>query len=176
MTESSSQILQQEPNPQQHDLQEEQPESPIPFEPATQVEFNLDEITFHDNNEVALLYPLHTNSEYLKSVSDVISKCYLREAFTKSLNQYKDYLFEIWYTAKALKNSKVWFSTPTRGILGEVGVNTFRNAIRAHYLSHSTEYVATPPLETIRTWFLTIGYCREIKAKGTLKKSSLPPR
>ncbi|GJW10239.1 hypothetical protein Tco_1576066 [Tanacetum coccineum] len=97
-------------------------------------------------------------------------------AFTRYPNQYKEYLSELWYTAKALKNSKVWFSTPIRGILGKVRVNTFRNAIGAHYLSHSTEYVATPPLETIRAWFSTIGYSEEIRAKGTLRKSCLPPR
>ncbi|GJZ59886.1 retrovirus-related pol polyprotein from transposon TNT 1-94 [Tanacetum coccineum] len=63
-----------------------------------------------------------------------------------------------------------------KGILGEVRVNTFRNAIGAHYLSHSTEYVSTSPLETIRAWFSTIGYRKEIGANGTLKKSCLPPR
>nr|GEU56330.1 uncharacterized mitochondrial protein AtMg00810-like [Tanacetum cinerariifolium] len=52
-----------------------------------------------------------------------------RQAFTRSPNQYKEYLFEFSYTAKALKNLKVWFFTPTRGILGEVRVNTFRTAI-----------------------------------------------
>nr|GEX22129.1 hypothetical protein [Tanacetum cinerariifolium] len=125
MAESSSQILQQEPNPQKQDPQEEQPESLIPFEPAIQVEFKLDEITFHDNNEVALTYKL---------------------------------------------------KIPQKGILGEVGVNIFRNAIGAHYLSYSTKYVATPPLESVRALFFTIGYSREIRAKGTLKESCLPPR
>ncbi|GJX84373.1 hypothetical protein Tco_0335147 [Tanacetum coccineum] len=176
MEKSSLQIPQQELNPQQQDPQEEQPESSIQFEPVTQVEFNLDEITFNDNNEIALLYPSHTNSKYFKSVSDFISKCCLREAFTRFTNQYKEYLFEFWYTSKALKNLKVWFSTPTRGILGEVGVKTFRNAIGAHYLSHFIEYVATPPLETIRAWFWTIRYSGEIRDKGTLRKSCLPPR
>ncbi|GJW56315.1 retrovirus-related pol polyprotein from transposon TNT 1-94 [Tanacetum coccineum] len=80
------------------------------------------------------------------------------------------------YTAKARNNSKVWFSTPTRGIFGEVGVNTFRNAIGAHYLPHSSKYVAPPSIETIRQWFPTIGYGMAVEAKGTLKKSLLPPR
>ncbi|GJV63931.1 hypothetical protein Tco_1474759, partial [Tanacetum coccineum] len=128
--------------------QEEQPESPIPFEPTTQVGFDIEEIIFNPNNEVALLYPPHINSDYFKVVSDFISTCFLRKAFTRSPNQYKDYLSEFWYTAKSLKNSKVWYSTPTRGILGEVGVNTFRNAIRANYLAYSSEYVAPPPIET----------------------------
>ncbi|GJX35362.1 hypothetical protein Tco_0246919 [Tanacetum coccineum] len=47
---------------------------------------------------------------------------------------YKEYLAKFWYSAKALENSKVYFLTPTCGIYGEVGVNTFRNAIGAHYL------------------------------------------
>ncbi|GJW07492.1 hypothetical protein Tco_1569915 [Tanacetum coccineum] len=99
----------------------------------------------------------------------------MKEAFTRTPNQYKEYLFEFWYTAKPLKNSKVWFSTPTGGILGEVRVTTFKNAIGANYLSHSTEYAEVPSLETIRAWFLTIGYSGEIEAKRTLKKNCLPP-
>ncbi|GJT38366.1 retrovirus-related pol polyprotein from transposon TNT 1-94 [Tanacetum coccineum] len=59
--------------------------------------------------------------------------------------------------------------------LGEVGVTTFKNAIGENYLSHSTEYADVPSLETIKEWFSTIGYSREIGAKGTLKKSCLPP-
>nr|GEX75197.1 hypothetical protein [Tanacetum cinerariifolium] len=70
------------------------------------------------------------------------------EAFTRTPNQYKEYMSEFWYTSKTLKNSKVWFSTPTEGIIGE----------------------------TVREWFLTIGYSGEIKAKGTLKKYLLPSR
>ncbi|GJR04214.1 zf-CCHC domain-containing protein [Tanacetum coccineum] len=82
-------------------------ESPIPFEPATQVGFDIEEIIFNPNKEVALLYPPHTNSDYFKVVLDFISKCCLREAFTRTPNQYKEYLSEFWYTAKALKNSKM---------------------------------------------------------------------
>ncbi|GJR54769.1 retrovirus-related pol polyprotein from transposon TNT 1-94 [Tanacetum coccineum] len=54
--------------------------------------------------------------------------------------QYKEYLNEFWYTTKTLEGSKVWVSTPTTGVRGN------------------------------------IGYSREIGAKGTLKKSFLPPR
>ncbi|GKA70435.1 hypothetical protein Tco_0776574, partial [Tanacetum coccineum] len=35
------------------------PESPNPFLPADQVEFNFDQITFTTNNKVVLLYPEH---------------------------------------------------------------------------------------------------------------------
>nr|GEY63255.1 hypothetical protein [Tanacetum cinerariifolium]GFA48245.1 hypothetical protein [Tanacetum cinerariifolium] len=56
---------------------------------------------------------------------------------------YKEYLAEFWYSAKALENYKVSFSVPTGGIYGEVGINTFRNVIGAHYLPHSSEYVAS---------------------------------
>ncbi|GJV05519.1 hypothetical protein Tco_1343175 [Tanacetum coccineum] len=62
---------------------------------------------------------------------------------------YKEYLAESWYSAKALENSKVYFSTPTGGIYGEVGVNTFQNAIGAHYLPHSSEYVAPPSIDLV---------------------------
>nr|GEU39320.1 hypothetical protein [Tanacetum cinerariifolium] len=48
------------------------------------------------------------------------------------------------------------------GIYGEVGLNTFRNAIGAHYLPHSSEYVAPQSVDAVRKWFPTIGYGEEI--------------
>ncbi|GKF47064.1 hypothetical protein Tco_0136866 [Tanacetum coccineum] len=42
------------------------PESPNLFLPADQVEFSFEEIALTTNNEVALLYPSHPNSEYFK--------------------------------------------------------------------------------------------------------------
>nr|GEW97122.1 hypothetical protein [Tanacetum cinerariifolium] len=96
--------------------------------------------------------------------------------FTRPPNMYKEYLAEFWYSAKALKNSKVSFSIPTGGIYKEVVVNTFRNAIGKHYLPRSSEYVAPPSIDVVRHWFPTIGYGEEVFAKGTLKKSLLPPR
>ncbi|GKD67854.1 hypothetical protein Tco_1321944, partial [Tanacetum coccineum] len=118
------------------------------FIPASQVNFNFDEITFTTNNEVALLYPSHPSQEYIKDVSDFISKCCLKEAFTRAPNQYKEYLSEVWYTTKTLDDSKVWISSPTGGVRGDI----------------------------VRPWFATIGYRGDIGAKGTLKKSCLPPR
>nr|GEX57132.1 hypothetical protein [Tanacetum cinerariifolium] len=70
-----------------------------------------------------------------------------RKPFTISLNMYKEYLAEFWYSANALENSKVSFSIPTSGIYGEVGA-----------------------------LFLTIRYGEEVSAKGTLRKRILPPR
>ncbi|GKC22100.1 hypothetical protein Tco_1024250 [Tanacetum coccineum] len=89
---------------------------------------------------------------------------------------YKEYLAKFWYSANALENSKVSFSVTTGGIYGEVGVNTFRNAIGAHYLDHSSEYVAPPSIDIVRPWFETIRYGKTVLVKGTLKKSLLPPR
>ncbi|GJS03212.1 hypothetical protein Tco_0319720 [Tanacetum coccineum] len=71
---------------------------------------------------------------------------------------YKEYLVEFWYSANAFENSKVSFSIPTGGIYGEVGVNTFRNAIGAHYLPHSSEYVAPPSIDVVRHSVPTIEY------------------
>ncbi|GJW33069.1 hypothetical protein Tco_0053101 [Tanacetum coccineum] len=99
-----------------------------------------------------------------------------RKPFTKSLNMFKEYLIEVWYSAKALENSKMYFSAPTCSIYVEVGVNTFRNAIGAHYFPHSSEYVAPASIDIVRPWFETIGYGEAVPAKGTLKKSLLPPR
>ncbi|GJY23328.1 retrovirus-related pol polyprotein from transposon TNT 1-94 [Tanacetum coccineum] len=61
-------------------------------------------------------------------------------------------------------------------LIVELGITTFRNALRAHYLPHSNEYVSPPSLVVVRPWFATIEYNREIGDKGTLKKSCLPPR
>ncbi|GKB36711.1 retrovirus-related pol polyprotein from transposon TNT 1-94 [Tanacetum coccineum] len=82
------------------------------------VEFTFDEITFTTNNEVALIYPDHLNSEYFQIISNIISKCCLMEAFTRAPTQYVKYLAEFWYTAKTLEDSKIWVSTPTGSIKG----------------------------------------------------------
>ncbi|GJR10701.1 retrovirus-related pol polyprotein from transposon TNT 1-94 [Tanacetum coccineum] len=162
--------------PKEEPVNLDRPESPNLFLPATQVEFTFNEITFTANNEVALIYPSHPNQEYFLVVSNFISKCYLKEAFTRAPTQYQEYLREFWYTAKTLEDSKVWVSTPTSRVRGEIGITTFRNAIRAHYLPQSSMYVPPPSITTIRPWFSTIGYNGETGAKGTLKKIYLPLR
>nr|GEW36743.1 hypothetical protein [Tanacetum cinerariifolium] len=100
----------------------------------------------------------------------------LLKPFIKSPNMYQEYQAKFWYSAKALENSKVSFSILTGGIYGEVELNTFRNAIGAHYLPHSSEYVAPPSIDVVRKWISTIGYGEEVSTKGTLRKSLLPPR
>ncbi|GKC14285.1 hypothetical protein Tco_1011067, partial [Tanacetum coccineum] len=87
-----------------------------------QVEFIFEEIYFTINNEVALLYPSHSNLEYFKEVSDFISKCCLKEAFIRASTQYKEYLSKFWYTTKILDDSKIWVSTPTGGIREDIDV------------------------------------------------------
>ncbi|GKF55830.1 hypothetical protein Tco_0166170, partial [Tanacetum coccineum] len=77
---------------------------------------------------------------------------------------------EFSHLAKALENSKVSFSIPTGGIYGEVGLNTFRNVIGAHYLPHSSEYVAPQSIDVIRKWFPMIGYGEEEDIILKLKK------
>ncbi|GJS66649.1 hypothetical protein Tco_0681213 [Tanacetum coccineum] len=77
------------------------------------------------------------------------------------------------YTLKALENFRIWVSTPIGGIIGEIGITIFKNAIEAHY---SDTYVDSPSLVVVRPWFAKIGYNGEIGVKGTLKKSCLPPR
>ncbi|GKD66569.1 hypothetical protein Tco_1308677, partial [Tanacetum coccineum] len=72
-----------------------------------QVEFTFNDIAFTTNNEVALLYPSHPNQEYFKDVSDFISKCCLKEAFTRAPTQYKEYLSKFWFTAKEDLNHKL---------------------------------------------------------------------
>ncbi|GJS13444.1 hypothetical protein Tco_0407916 [Tanacetum coccineum] len=106
--------------PKEEPVTLDRPERPYPFLPADQIEFTFDEIAFTTNNKVALLYPSHPNSKYFREVSDFISKCYLKEAFTKALTQYKEYLCEFLYTAKTLDDSKIWVFTPTSGIRGDI--------------------------------------------------------
>nr|GEX65407.1 hypothetical protein [Tanacetum cinerariifolium] len=122
----------------------DKPESPNLFLHVTQVDFTFDEIAFTTNNEVALIYPSHPNQEYFMAVSDFISKCCLKEVFTRAPTQYKEYLSEFWYTAKTLDNSKIWVSTPTCGVRREICITTFRNALNVHYIPHSTMYVPPP--------------------------------
>ncbi|GJR00132.1 hypothetical protein Tco_0523116 [Tanacetum coccineum] len=119
-------------------------------------------------SDVGHVYHLSTDVGGLSGLS--------REPFTKSPNMYKEYLAEFCYSAKSLENSKVSFSIPSSGIYGKVGVNTFRNAIGAHYLPHSSKYVAPPSINIVRPWFITIGYGETVLVKGTLKKSLLPPK
>nr|GEV31712.1 hypothetical protein [Tanacetum cinerariifolium] len=114
----------------------DKPESPKPFLPTIQVEFTFKEIFFTTNNEVSLLYPSHPNQKYFKDVSNCIYKCCLKEAFTRTPTRYKEHLSEFWYTTKTLAESKVWVSNPIGGIIGEIGVITFQNSLRAQYLPH----------------------------------------
>ncbi|GJT54957.1 hypothetical protein Tco_0990011 [Tanacetum coccineum] len=172
MVESSSPDITPKEEPDTLD----RPESLNLFLPATQVEFTFDEITFTTNNEVALIYPSHHNQEYFMAVSDFISKCCIKEAFARAPNQYKEYLSEFGYTAKVLPDFKIWVSTPIGEVRGEICITTFRNALKAQYLPHSSMYVPPPSITTLRPWFAIIGCNGEIRAKGTLKKSCLPPR
>ncbi|GJZ28488.1 retrovirus-related pol polyprotein from transposon TNT 1-94 [Tanacetum coccineum] len=92
----------------------------------------------------------------------------LADIFTKPLNEptFKRLICEL-----VLKETnRVWFSTPTGGIIGEVGLTSFRNAIGANYLAHSRQYVEPPSMKIIGEWFSSIGYSGEIKANG-LKKN-----
>ncbi|GKD02319.1 hypothetical protein Tco_1177293 [Tanacetum coccineum] len=99
--------------PQQQQGQPQDPGTPIPYDPALHVDYDPSLIHFKYNNEVALLYLKHPNKEHFKIVSDFISKCCLREAFTRTPTQYKEYLAEFWYTAKVVdKTNRVWFIIP----------------------------------------------------------------
>nr|GEZ11906.1 hypothetical protein [Tanacetum cinerariifolium] len=100
----------------------DKPNSPNHFLPAIQVEFTFEEIAFTTNNEVVLLYPSHPNQEYFKDESNFIFKCCLKEAFTKTPTQYKEYLSEFWHTTKVLPYSKIWVSIPTGEVRGEIVV------------------------------------------------------
>nr|GEX04879.1 retrovirus-related Pol polyprotein from transposon TNT 1-94 [Tanacetum cinerariifolium] len=95
----------------------------------------------------------------------------LPDIFTKPLDEptFKRLIVEL---AKVLKSPKVFFSNPTGGIFGEVGVNTFRNAIEAHYLPYSSEYVPPSSINIVRQYFPTNRYRRKSLPKELLKKDS----
>nr|GEV10129.1 retrovirus-related Pol polyprotein from transposon TNT 1-94 [Tanacetum cinerariifolium] len=78
------------------------------------------------------------NILWMKSKLTNYDIIYEKEAFIKALNQYKEYLSEVWYTAKTLDDSKVWISSLTGGVKGDIGIITFRNALRTQYLLHSS--------------------------------------
>ncbi|GKB61841.1 hypothetical protein Tco_0918027 [Tanacetum coccineum] len=67
----------------------------------------------------------------------------------KASTQYKEYMCEFWYTTKTLDDSMIWVSTPIGGIRGDICITTFRNALRAHYLSHSSMYVPPPSITIV---------------------------
>ncbi|GJW74171.1 hypothetical protein Tco_0133541 [Tanacetum coccineum] len=83
---------------------------------------------------------------------------------------------ESFKASKTESSSVQRLKTSTKRIYGEVRFNTFRNVIGAHYLPHSSEYVAPPSIDIVRPWFETNGYGETVFAKRTLKKSLLPPR
>nr|GEY69705.1 hypothetical protein [Tanacetum cinerariifolium] len=67
-------------------------------------------------------------------------------------------------------------STPTGGIRGDIGITTFRNAFRAHYLSYSSMYVPPTLYNNSKSMVCNNRLQYEDWGKGTFKKSCLPPR
>ncbi|GJU46416.1 hypothetical protein Tco_1203682 [Tanacetum coccineum] len=61
-------------------------------------------------------------------------------------------------------SNRVWFSIPTGGIKGKVGLTSFRYAIGVNYLSYSRDYVQPSTIEVVREWFLTIGYSKAFES------------
>ncbi|GJU06389.1 hypothetical protein Tco_1122819 [Tanacetum coccineum] len=130
--------------PKEEPVTLDKPKSSNPFLPADQIEFTFEEIAFTTNNEVALLYPSHPNSKYFRVVSDFISKFCLKEAFIRAPTQYKEYLCEFWYTAKTLDDSKIWVSTPTREIRGDIDYAKLIWEDIIHKLSKKTREKVVP--------------------------------
>ncbi|GKD23316.1 hypothetical protein Tco_1225019 [Tanacetum coccineum] len=78
----------------------------------------------------------------------ILTQYQLADIFTKPLNEptFKRLIVE-------LDSTKVWFSTPTKDIKGDVGVTSFKNAIGENYLPYSKDYAAPPSIETVKEWF-----------------------
>nr|GEW19844.1 retrovirus-related Pol polyprotein from transposon TNT 1-94 [Tanacetum cinerariifolium] len=131
-------------------------------DPILAIMLNSNSHTTSDHNDIECFRKRETlqakNAESFKARKNDSSSALRSKTPTKrSPNMYKEYLTEFWYSAKALENSKVFFSIPTDEIFREVGVNTFRNAIGAHYLPHSSEYVAPPSIDVVKQWFPMTG-------------------
>ncbi|GJT49018.1 retrovirus-related pol polyprotein from transposon TNT 1-94 [Tanacetum coccineum] len=74
-------------------------------------------------------------------------------AFTRALNQYKEYLSEVWYTAKTLDDSKVYISSPTRGIRGDIDHNLWDIIINGDLKDEATplgEQYSPPVPKTVK--------------------------
>nr|GEY70894.1 hypothetical protein [Tanacetum cinerariifolium] len=138
---SSQKPFSPEITPKEEPVTLDKPKSPNPLLLADQVEFIFEEIAFTTNNEVALLYPSHPNSDYFREVSNFISKCYLKEALPG-------------------------------GIRGDIGINIFRNDLRARYLPYSSTYVSPPSITIARPWFTTTGKKPGAKSRLKRKQSS----
>ncbi|GJT63777.1 hypothetical protein Tco_1015257 [Tanacetum coccineum] len=106
MAESSNprQTPPQQESSSQHD-QAAKPKTSIPYDTVLIFDYDPDQINFKTNNEVAFLYPDHPNKKHFKVVPVFISKCCLRDVFTRTPTQYKEYLVEFLYTAKVLKKN-----------------------------------------------------------------------
>nr|GEX36202.1 hypothetical protein [Tanacetum cinerariifolium] len=132
--------------PKEEHVTLEKPASPNPFLPVSQVDFTFNEITFTTNNEVALLYPSHPNQYYFEAVSDFISKCYLKEAFTRALNQYKECLTKVWYTTMTLDDFKIWISSPIREVRGDIELTiNLTQVFSVHNLTLNLNQPEEPP-------------------------------
>nr|GEW91974.1 hypothetical protein [Tanacetum cinerariifolium] len=147
---------------------------------VSNVEPNFKDLNSHEDDHVITVDDDDINKEDVYTIPNVETEytsipksSSLRKPFIESPNMYKEYLAKFWYSVKALENFKVSYSIPTGGIFGKVWVNTFRNAIGAHYLPYSREYVAPPSIDVVRQWFPMIGYEEEVLVKGTLKMSLL---
>ncbi|GKB04089.1 retrovirus-related pol polyprotein from transposon TNT 1-94 [Tanacetum coccineum] len=69
------------------------------------------------HNKVVLRVSLH-----LLAVIEfgLLKTCLRLVSEPRALTQYKEYLCEFWYTAKTLDDFKIWVSTPTGGIRGDI--------------------------------------------------------
>ncbi|GJU13587.1 hypothetical protein Tco_1135983 [Tanacetum coccineum] len=110
--------------PKEEPVTLDKPESPNPFLPADQVEFNFDQITFTANNKVAVLYLEHPNLTTFKS------------SLASSQNV-------------VLGKHSPEPQTNTKNIFLNSSITTFRNALRAHYLPHSSMYVPPPSITIV---------------------------
>ncbi|GJW26535.1 hypothetical protein Tco_0040346 [Tanacetum coccineum] len=79
-------------------------------------------------------------------------------AFTtnnEGLTQYKEYLSEFWYIAKTLDDTKIWVSTPTGGIRGDIDYAKLIWEDIIHKLSKkSREKVVSYPRSLVFNWVL----------------------
>ncbi|GJR20233.1 retrovirus-related pol polyprotein from transposon TNT 1-94 [Tanacetum coccineum] len=88
-----------------------------------------------------------------------------------SINQekyVKDLLKKYDINSLSVKTPKV----PKRGIRGEIGITTFRNALRAHYLPHSSRYVTPPSLAIKVTQGKKLGARSGLRRKQSSKHTS----
>nr|GEW49315.1 Ysc84 actin-binding domain-containing protein [Tanacetum cinerariifolium] len=123
---------------------------------------------FNSNKEVVMISPRDKHIELINIIGDpragMLTQVMAKELGAASSHEclFVDFLSkeEPKKVSKALQHPG-WVDALQDELnrnKGEIGITTFKNALRAHYLPHLSEYVSPPSLVVVRPWFATISF------------------